>query len=484
MKTRINLRMGSSVAAGIAVLMAWGCSGDGSNSADSVSSGAGGGDGAGGSAGSSTASGMGSGGAGGATGSKGPAYEAGTAACPADDGVRRIKLVNNCTETRWFKLDGRTTPDWARPANCAWAGKACSDPEDVAQCTQIAKDAVKDMGGGDPGLVYCKAASGGGATCACNPFFELAPGEQHAIELPASAAFPSGTGWLAASCNPHGHGCEVGNDAAKNSTFEFTYDNPGQGNLWYDISAVNAWTTASAVGMKSCGGDDPDPNNIFWCRGTGCRFDVGTQCPDGSDAFAPAPAGCKECPTMVNANGKKVIVGSCGTCPDGSSGNQIPTGTVFNAGNVGGNEWTWNGSPNFADAFGHDEGVHANRRFACSGAGCSAAEPGKANTCLGGCDLCTVTQKVGAGDDACLKYCCPDSVHNYGGSSYRYDSAGCTALGVQAGTDYSPAVKGECPYVYTFGYEDHSSTFQCSTAASLLIQTCPDEADFPSSIEP
>jgi hypothetical protein len=275
----------------------------------------------------------------------------------------------------------------------------------------------------------------------------------------------------------------VGNDAAKNSTFEFTYDAPGQGNLWYDISAVNAWTTASAVGMKSCGGGSPDPANVFWCRGTGCRFDVGAQCPDGTDAFAPAPAGCKECPTTI-VGGKKVIVGSCGTCPEGDSANRVPTGTVFNANGVGGPEWTWNGSPDFAVGWGHDEGVHANRRYACGPAGCTAAEPGKANTCLGGCDLCTATQNAGAGDDACLKYCCPDIVRNYNGASYRYDSAGCTALGVQAGTDYSPAVKGECPYVYTFGYEDHSSTFQCTTSASLLIQTCPDPVDFPSSIAP
>jgi hypothetical protein len=276
----------------------------------------------------------------------------------------------------------------------------------------------------------------------------------------------------------------VGNEAAKNSTFEFTYDPPGQGNVYYDISAVNAWTTASAVGMKSCGEAAPDPNNPFWCRGTGCRFDVNTQCPDGSDAFAPAPDGCQECPTTIDGNGKKVLAGSCGTCPNGASANRIPTGTVFNAGNIGGVEWTWNGSPDFAAGFGFDEGAHANRRYSCTGASCVPAEAGKANTCLGGCDLCTATQNVGAGDDACLKYCCPDSVHVYNGSSYRYDSAGCTALGVQAGTDYSPALKTECPYVYTYGYEDHSSTFLCATSASLLIQSCPDAVDFPSKSAP
>ncbi|MDI1450160.1 hypothetical protein [Polyangium sp. 6x1] len=454
-------------------LVCWGCSGDGPGTNATGSGGSAGAGGAGGDAGSGGSA--GAGGSGGA-GSRGPAYEAGTAFCPADDGVRRIKLVNNCAETRWFKMDGRTTPTWARPTDCAWNGAACGDPEGVGQCTQIAKDMA---GGGDPGLVYCK-----GNTCACNPFFELEPGEEHEIVLPNDAAFPSGTGWLATGCNPYGNACEVGSEAAKNSTFEFTYDSPGQGSLYYDISAVNAWTTASSVGMKSCGGGAPDPNNIFWCRGTGCRFDVNTQCPDGSDAFAPAPAGCKECPTMIDGNGKKVIVGSCGTCPDGHSANRIPTGTVFNAGNIGGPEWTWNGAPDFAVGFGHDEGAHANRRLSCGPAGCTDAAPGKANTCLGGCDLCTVTQKVGAGDDACLKYCCPDSVHAYNGFTYRYDSAGCTALGVQAGTDYSPAVKGECPYVYTFGYEDHSSTFLCSTSASLLVQACPDPVDFPSKIEP
>ena len=83
----------------------------------------------------------GSGASGGGTmGSRGPAYDAGTAECPAADGVRRIKLVNNCTEPRWFKLDGRTTPTWARPADCPWAGSSCNDPEGVGECTPIAKD--------------------------------------------------------------------------------------------------------------------------------------------------------------------------------------------------------------------------------------------------------------------------------------------------------------------------------------------------------
>jgi hypothetical protein len=415
-------------------------------------------------------------GAGGSMGSRGPAYDAGTAACPAADGTRRIKLVNNCKEPRWFKLDGRTTPLWARPQGCPWAGSPCNDLEGVGQCTPIAKDKA---GSEDPGLVYCKDGPGGGA-CACNPHFELSPGEQHEIELPADAAFPSGTGWLAVGCNEWGNGCAIGNDAAKNSTFEFTYDKPGQGSVYYDISAVNAWTTASSVGMRSCG-EDPDPGNVFWCRGTGCRFDVNAQCPDGSDAFAGAPPGCALCPTMV-VNGKQVLAGSCGTCPDGASANRIPTGTVFNANGVGGMEWTWTGAPDFAVGFGHDEGVHADRRLACGPSGCSPAEPGEATTCLGGCDLCTVATGKGPGDDECIKYCCPDMVKSYGGSSYRFDSAGCTALGVQAGTDYTVAVKTECPYVYTYGYEDHSSTFQCKTSASLLIQACPDPTDFPSKL--
>ena len=465
----------------IAAFASWGCSAE--DTAATTGGGGTGGSGASGAAGASGGGGSGgtgnTGGEGGA--SKGPAYDAGTAGCPADDGVRRIKLVNNCTGARWFKMDGRTTPLWARPHGCPWEGMGCSDPEGVAECTQLAKDVT----GADPGLVYCKDVGIGiPGQCQCNPFFELAPGEQHEIDLPADASFPSGTGWLAIGCDEWGSACAVGGEAAKNSTFEFTYDSPGQGNLWYDISAVNAWTAASSVGMKSCGGGSPDPNNVFWCRGTGCRFDVATQCPDGSDAFAPGPAGCTDCPTMIDGNGKQVLAGSCGTCPDGSSANRIPTGTVFNANNVGGNEWTWSGAPDFAVGWGHDEGAHANRRYSCGPSGCAPAAPGEVNTCLGGCDLCTVSQGVGAGDPKCLKYCCPDGTHDYGGAQYRYDSAGCTALGVQAGTDYSPAVKGECPYVYTFGYEDHSSTFQCSTSASLLVQACPDPADFPSKIEP
>jgi len=452
--------IGSAAAVALISTVAFvGCGGDGE-----TSTGGHGGDGGGG-------------GGGGGTNSRGPAYEAGTADCPAADGTRRIKLVNNCTEKRWFKMDGRTTPIWARPPGCPWEGQACTDVEGFGQCTQIAKNM---SGGVDPGLVYCKTDAGGNGSCACNPFFGLNPGEAYEITLPADAAFPSGTGWLAMDCNGLGSGCVLGNEAAKNSTFEWTYDTPGQGVLYYDISAVNAWTTASAIGMRTCG-EAPDPNNVFWCRGTGCRFDVNTQCPDGTNAFTPAPAGCIDCPTTV-VNGKKVLAGSCGPCPKGNAANRIPSGTVFNPNNVGGPEWTWNGAPDFAVGFGFDEGVHANRRFTCGAGGCTAAAQGQANTCLGGCDLCTSTQNMGPGDDACLKYCCPDSVHDYGGFSYRYDSAGCTALGVQAGTDYSPAVKGECPYVYTYGYEDQSSTFQCKTSASLLIQACPDATDFPAKL--
>jgi hypothetical protein len=464
------------LAAAFAAVLVGGCDGGGpaaTGGGGAATAGSGGAP-AGGSGGVGTG---GEGATAGTGGSRGPAYDAGTADCPAADGVRRIKLVNNCTEPRWFKLDGRTTPLWARPADCPWAGSACGDPEGVGECTPIAKDAA---GGVDPGIVYCKAADGG-ATCACNPFFELAPGEQHEIEMPADAAFPSGTGWLAVGCNQWGHECAVGNDAARNSTFEFTYDPPGQGSVYYDISAVNAWTTASAVGMRSCGAE-LDPADVFWCRGTGCRFDVAAQCPDGTEAFAAAPPGCIDCPTMIDPNGKQVLAGSCGSCPDGASANRIPTGTVFNAGGIGGPEWTWTGPPDFAAGFGHDEGARADRRHACGPAGCAPADGAEATTCLGGCDLCTVETGQGPGDDACLKYCCPDVVKDYGGHSYRYDSAGCTALGVQAGTDYTVAVKGECPYVYTYGYEDHSSTFRCETAASLLIQACPDPVDFPSKL--
>lgn len=412
-----------------------------------------------------------------AGGSRGPAYDAGTASCPPADGTRRVKLVNNCQETRWFKLDGRTTPTWARPNSCPWAGDACTDLDGITQCTAIAK---AKSGGVDPGLVYCKANGSGAGTCACNPHFSLAPGESHEISLPAGAAFPSGTGWLATGCNAHGAKCSLGNDAANNSVFEFTYDSAG-GSLYYDLSAVNAWTSASAVGMKTCGGAT-DPKDKFRCTGTGCRFDVATQCPDGSANLAGAPAGCVTCPVKM-VNGKQVLDGSCGPCPDGASANRIPTGTVFNAGNVGGPEWTWSGSPDFATTFGYDEGVHAKRRFVCANGACAPAAPGAApNTCLGGCDLCTLTKGAAPDSPECLKLCCPDVTKTYGGASYRYDSAGCTALGVQRGTDYTATLKAACPYVYTYGYEDHSSTFLCDTTASLIVQACPDPTDFPSTL--
>ncbi len=404
-----------------------------------------------------------------ADGSRGPAYDAGTAGCPASDGTRRIKLVNNCNAARWFKLDGRTTPTFARPTTCAWSGAACTDNEGVGQCTAIAKTMSPTV---DPGNVYCKAGA-----CACNPYYELAPGKAVELALPASASFPSGTGWLATGCNALGAACALGDQAAKNSVYEWTYDAPG-GSLYYDISAVNAWTATSAVGMKTCGGAK-NPNDKFRCNGTGCRFDVRAQCPDGSAGFAGGPSGCITCPVHT-VGGKQVINGSCGPCPNGASSNRIPTGTTFNANNVGGTEWTWQGSADFATMFGLDEGVHANRRFTCSGGMC--APGGAVDTCLGGCDFCTVTKGVPPDDPQCLKYCCPDVTKTYAGSTYRYDSAGCTALGVQRGTDYTATVKAACPYVYTYGYEDHSSTFICETSASLLVQACPDATDFPSSL--
>jgi hypothetical protein len=404
------------------------------------------------------------------TSSRGPAYEAGTASCPSAS--RRVKLVNNCKETRWFKLDARTTPTWARPTTCPWAGETCTDNEDVNQCNPKARSKT---GGVDPGNVYCKSG-----TCACTPYFELAPGKSHEIALPPGAAFPSGTGWLATGCNAHGAKCTLGDQAAKNSTFEWTYDAPG-GSLYYDISAVNAWTSVSAVGMKTCGGA-LDSKDKFRCNGAGCRFDVATQCPDGSAGLAGAPSGCITCPVKV-VGGKQVIDGSCGPCPNGASANKIPTNTVFNAGGIGGPEWTWKGSPDFATTFGFNEGVHSNRRFVCTGDTCAPASGAAGpNTCLGGCDLCTVTKGVPPDHPDCVKYCCPDLTRSYAGSEYRYDSAGCTALGVQRGTDYTATLKAACPYVYTYGYEDHSSTFICDTNASLLIQACPDPIDFPSKL--
>jgi hypothetical protein len=409
---------------------------------------------------------------------RGPAYAAGTAACPAADGTRRVKLVNNCTSSRWFKLDARTTPTWARPTTCPWAGETCTDLEGTAQCNAKAKGKA---GGVETGPVYCKASDGGGGTCACNPHFDLAPGKSVELALPATAGFPSGTGWIATGCNALGAACTLGDAAAKNSTFEWTYDLPGKGALYYDISAVNAWTSVSAVGLKSCGGT-VDPKDKFHCGGAGCRFDVASQCPDGTPAHPGGPAGCITCPTKI-VGGKQVLDGSCGPCPNGASANRIPTGTVFNAGGIGGPEWTWKGSPDFATTFGIDEGVHAMRRYVCSGGACAIASGGKAaDTCLGGCDQCTASKGVAPDHPDCLKYCCPDVTRTYGGSDYRYDSAGCTALGVQRGTDYTAALKAICPYVYTYGYEDHSSTFICDTSASLLVQACPDPIDFPSSL--
>jgi hypothetical protein len=380
----------------------------------------------------------------------GPAHDSGNASCPAEGAQRRIKLVNNCTEPRWFKLDGRTTPTWARPTTCPWAGETCTDLDGTAQCQAKAK---AKAGGVETGTVYCKATGAGAGVCACNPHFELAPGAAFEIVLPDDAAFPSGTGWIATGCNPLGASCSLGNDAAKNSTFEWTYDRPGHGSLYYDISAVNAWTTASSVGMKSCGGSR-DPADPFRCGGAGCRFDVATQCPNGT-ASQPSATG-----------------------PSGDSANVVPRQTVFNRGGIGGAEWTWTGSPDFATHFGFDEGTHAERRYACDGGACTPAPLGaSANTCLGGCDLCTTARGVSPEHPDCIKYCCPDVTRVYSGSTYRYDSAGCTALGVQRGTDYTAALKAACPLVYTYGYEDHSSTFLCDSSASLLVEACP-EADF------
>ncbi len=235
----------------------------------------------------------------------------------------------------------------------------------------------------------------------------------------------------------------------------------------------------SAVGLRTCGGT-PNPADPYRCGAVGCRFDVATQCPDGTADHPGGAAGCLTCATRL-VGGKLVLDGPCGTCPIGTSANQIPTGTVFNLNGQGGPEWTWLGAASFATLFGHDEGIHAQRRYACTGGSCAAA-PAGGDTCLGGCDLCTLTRGVSPGHPDCIKYCCPDGTRTYEGSNYRYDSAGCTALGVQGGTDYTVNLKAACPSVYTYGYEDHSSTFVCDTAASLLIQACPDADEFPASV--
>ncbi len=413
----------------------------------------------------------------GGSSSGGPAYAQDNAACPAlDGGTKTLKLVNNCTETRWFKLDGKTTPTWARPTDCPWVNETCTDVGDIVQCTPKALQKAQEIDpNANPGKVYCIDNK-----CACNPFFEIASGQAEEIAFPSNdTAYPSATGWLATGCNAYGAQCTVGNEAAKNGTFEFTYDPPG-GTLWYDISAVNSWTTASAIGMKSCGGST-NPSDVFWCNGAGCRFDVDTQCPDGTDKFAAAPAGCSVCAVTMDA-GKQVLDGPCGTCPYGDGGNQIPSGTTFNH-NDPVNEWTWQGSQDFALGWGYNEGTRVNRRANCDQNGsCTMVTTGQANSCLGGCDLCTHKNSVGTTDPTCLKYCCPDIHQDAGGFDYRYDSAGCTAIGVQAGTDYTVAVKSACPYVYTYGYEDHSSTFKCENTASLLVMACADAANFPSSL--
>ncbi|HEY3357465.1 MAG TPA: hypothetical protein VGQ83_29715 [Polyangia bacterium] len=412
--------------------------------------------------------------------SRGPAYEQGTAGCPTPDGgARVVKLVNNCATKRWFKFDGRTTPLAARPTGCPWAGQSCTDIDGVAQCTAKAQTASPTV---DPGQVYCKQnAAGTGGTCACNLHVELAAGQAQEIVLPGGADWVSATGRLATGCNALGARCSLGNDAANNSVFEFTYDQSG---VTYDISAVDAWTAASPVGMKSCG--VAGNGSAYSCKGAGCRFDVATQCPDGTAAFAAAPDSCGTC-AVHDVGGKQVIAdGGCGSCPNGSSANLIPTGTVFNPSGAGGAEWSWPGSPDFARAFGASEGARAQRRFACDSttdnSSCTAAASGTAaNTCLGGCMLCQIANpgKYPYSPE-CIKYCCPDrGGEPYDGGTYHYDSQGCTALGVQRATDYTVALKAACPFVYTYGYEDHSSTFTCDQSASLLIQACPDATDFP-----
>lgn len=412
---------------------------------------------------------------------RGPAYTTGAAACPASDGHRHVRLANNCDKTRWIKFDTRTTPLWARPTTCAWAGTTCTDVNSAVQCTAAAKAKSAES---DPGAVYCvaSAAGGGAGECGCHPYFKLEAGASHEIDLPDGSGFASGTAWFAEGCDERGMNCQVGEFQSHNGAIEFTYDDlnvkPG-GSLFYDITAVDGWSTASNVGMKSCGGEK-DPSKPLSCAAGSCTLDIAKQCPDGSDAFPAAPNGCVVCPTITK-DGQQVINGSCGPCPNGASANQIPTGTVFNAKNVGGDEWTWTGAPDFATSFGFDEGVHAQHRYTCTNNVCTkgGAQP---NSCLSGCDICVQQTGKLPHDPECIKYCCPDTTIDYGGHSYRYDSAGCTALGVQRGTDYTASVKAACPLVYTYGYEDNTSTFTCQTSASLLVVACPDTTDFPSKL--
>uniref|UniRef100_A0A914X3J3 Secreted protein n=1 Tax=Plectus sambesii TaxID=2011161 RepID=A0A914X3J3_9BILA len=117
----------------------------------------------------------------------------------------------------------------------------------------------------DPGVVYCV-----NGRCSCNPNYEIASGRDVKINFP-NGDWTSGTGWLAEGCNRFGAGCTIGDSAARNSLFEFTYT---RGNVWYDISAVNAWTTISPVGMRVSGPRANSSNNHFWCGAVGCNFDV------------------------------------------------------------------------------------------------------------------------------------------------------------------------------------------------------------------
>uniref|UniRef100_A0A914VT08 Uncharacterized protein n=1 Tax=Plectus sambesii TaxID=2011161 RepID=A0A914VT08_9BILA len=379
---------------------------------------------------------------------KGPAYDSGVASCPG--GGRVVHLVNNCPDSRWFKFDGRTTPQFARPS-CPYSNIDCvltpgTDPMGIVDCYNKIRQNFNNL---DAGVVYCVSGK-----CNCNPDYQVASGRDMKINFPSGQDWTSGTGWLADGCNQLGGGCTVGNSAARNSLFEFTYTN---GQVWYDMSAVDAWTTISPVGLRVCGSHSNQPNNPFWCAAVGCDFNVHTQCPDGSGGFSAGPG------------------------PDGGTANNIPTGTVFNANNVGGQEWVWQGPADFAQHFGSDQGSHANRRFQCDATGCRRTDESSVNTCLSGCDYCTTVLGKAPDSNECIKYCCPDIWVRYSGYPYQYDSAGCRALGVQQGTDFTATLNAYCKHVYTYAYEDRTSTFQCDDTVTMQIMACPDTADFPTS---
>lgn len=405
--------------------------------------------------------------------------------------TRKIIIENNCKQKRTIKFDGNTTPLYIgnqlgiRPI------------PNTSGCTLGSALPPNDPKNITGGTLYCKKNKDGETNFYTNPVFDLEPGTRKEIEV-NDDGWSSATGWIAKDCNIYGEECKLGDSANKNALFEWTIPAKNQGNIFYDLSAVNGYTNISSVGIEAKS-SVPPPRNMdgnFWQKYTSCSYDIAKYCPDGTNRFLP--------------NDSKNNFMS-------SEPKDLQTPITFNKDCVGGCQWTYGDNDfdrsilNKQLAFPSDiiEDKNSNRRYNCffEKNAVKCTHSGEYNTCLGPCDLCLVENNNNP--EKCKQYCCPfdgyckpldvtqnpvnstnlpDCDPNIGNCTtdftvfnptnkyYYLDSAGCRALKVQSGTNYTRNLVGkggnDCKNVYTYGYDDFNSTFQADNGAQMTVSVC------------